>query len=87
MLIQMIVENIINGFFSVVETLLYNLHLDDIVGNFNVLLDYYCDILSYVYYFLPVGYLIPLIIIVFAVISLRIFIALLRLVVELVPLW
>ncbi len=87
MLIQMIVENIINGFFSVVETLLYNLHLDVIVGNFNVLLDYYCDILSYVYYFLPVGYLIPLIIIVFAVISLRIFIALLRLVVELVPLW
>lgn len=82
MIIEMIAEKILNGVFSVIETLLYNLHLNDIAGNFNTLFDYYCDILSYIYYFLPVGYLFPLIIVVFAVLTLRVYIALIRLIVS-----
>lgn len=85
MIIQSIVEKSIEVVFMILDSIFTFVDLGTIISNFLVLFDIFLDILSYVYYFLPMSYLYPLFGAVFLIISIRFFISLLRLVIEFIP--
>lgn len=61
--------------------------LTEFIVNLESLSEFFFGIISSVFYFLPVNYLAPLFILVFAFMTLRILIALLKLFIDVVPLW
>ena len=73
--------------FNIVVDFLDSIDLSTFLSNLYNFFAILCDILGYVFFFLPVSYLTPLLIIVFAVINLRIFISLVRFVLTLFPGW
>ena len=61
--------------------------LIDFVSNFEIVLGYFKEVLSWAYFFLPVDYLTPLFAVVFGVVFIRIFISLINMIIRFVPLW
>lgn len=78
MLIELLAEKSLNTVLLIVDDFLTSINFDIIYQHFLVLFDIFLDILSYVYFFLPVYYLLPLITIVFTVIGIRITISIFR---------
>lgn len=79
----MIINSVLDKFFSVLSLMLLqlfdDLNFDTLASNFGTLCTYILDIISYIYYFLPVTYLYPLIGLIGIIIVTRIEIALVRL--------
>lgn len=71
--------------FTIVVDFLDSISLSNFLSELYNAFIFVCDILKYVYYFLPVERLIPLFGIVFAVIFLKIMISVTRFVIELIP--
>lgn len=80
MLIELAVEKTINVFLLILEEMFGSVDIATIYQHFVTLYDVFLDILSYVFFFLPVPYLMPLFLVVFGVLTVRFTIALFRLV-------
>lgn len=82
----MIFNSLIERVFSLVAVILMeilqDLNFDTLASHFSVLSSYFLDIVAYLFYFLPVIYLLPIFAVVGVIISVRFFIALCRLVLE-----
>ncbi|MBO5082540.1 MAG: hypothetical protein J6C06_08045 [Lachnospiraceae bacterium] len=61
--------------------------LIEFIENLVNLLPYFKEIISYAYFFLPVDYFIPLFSVVFGIIAFRIVIAIVKLIIDVVPVW
>lgn len=82
----MFINSALDKLFSVIAAIIIelfsDLNFDVLASHFAVLSSYYLDIVAYIYYFLPVIYLLPIFVVVFVLISIRISIAVCRLVFE-----
>lgn len=85
MILYWIFESLVGAGFSALQDVLEALNFDVFISNLEVLSVYVLDIIAYVYYFLPVTYLLPLFTIVFGWIVVKILMALIRVVNELIP--
>lgn len=85
MILYWLYEALVGAGFSVLQDVLEVLSFDVFISNLEVLSLYMLDIISYVYFFLPVTYLLPLFSIVFGWIVVKIAMALIRVVNELIP--
>lgn len=85
----MLVENIVVHMVDFILGLLSGLSNIDFLENFettfNVVFEQCLDIVSWVYYFLPVSYVVPLFAVIFGIIMFRIIIALVKLILEFIP--